>query len=91
MGDSGEGASYDTEVELTNVKIDDKKTLIQTSEGMEQIGNAIMFYDLQSSNGLTNTPINHSKVEFKGKEYHIVDFETLYVTDTAHHYEIILK
>ncbi len=90
--DGQEGASYGTEVNLTNVKVDDKKTLINTAEGQEIVGNAIMFYDYVNSSGLTSEPLKHSLITFKTRTYHIVDVEILYSnSNTPHHYEVILK
>ena len=51
-----------------------------------------MFYDLVNSLGLTDAPINNSKVIFNNKEYKIVEASTLYPdSSNAHHYEVLLQ
>lgn len=89
---TGEGNTYDTEVALYNVKIEDIKKYLYNSNGREIIGNAIMFYDCKNSCGLSAEPINNSIITFKDREYHIISTETLTAdSDEPHHYEVMLK
>jgi len=91
-GNLGEGDSYSSAKQLVNVKIDEQKQLNSTGNGREIVGNAIMFYDLISSCGLSAKPINNSKITFNSKIYHIVDTDILYGdSNIPHHYEILLK
>lgn len=88
----GEGGSYKTSVTLNNVKIDEQLQFSYTSNGKEIVGNAIMFYDLTNSSGLTDSPVNESKITFNGKTYTIKDTDILRANDsTPHHYEVLLK
>lgn len=90
--DTGEGSSYETAVTLSNVKVDEQKRFSYTSNGREIVGNAIMFYDLVNSSGLTTLPVNESEVIFNGRTYIIKDTDILRAdSDTPHHYEILLK
>jgi len=92
LGNNGEGDTWNTAVTLSYVKIEDLKRFSYSNNGRELIGNAIMFYDLVSSTGLTNEPIINSKIEFNNREYRIVDLEILNAdSSTPHHYEITLK
>lgn len=90
--DTGEGSLLKTSVTLSNVKIDEQKQFSYTSNGKEVVGNAILFYDLVNSAGLTAEPINESKIVFNGKTYTIKDVDILRAYENApHHYEILLK
>jgi hypothetical protein len=90
--DTGEGSSYGTSITLSNVKVEERKQLFQTKDGNEIIGNALMFYDLINSSGLTDVPTNHSEIIFSGRTYHIIDTEILRDDrNTPHHYEVMLK
>lgn len=90
LGDTGEGISFGANVSLTNIRIEKKKQSYRAMDGNEIIGNALMFYDLVNSSGFSEEPIVSSTITFNGHTYHIIDVETLY-SDTAHHYEIMLK
>lgn len=92
LEDIGEGSSLATPLTLNNVKIDEQKVLIRGLGGVEVVGNATLFYDLTNSSGLTDVPINESKITFDGKEYTIKDVDILREnSDIPHHYEILLK
>lgn len=91
-GDTGEGSSYAGSVTLNNIKIDEQKQFSYTSNGKEIIGNAMLYYDLVNSSGLTSAPVNESKVTFNGKTYVIKNTDILRANDdTPHHYEVLLK
>ena len=92
LADTGEGSSYSTSVTLNNIKIDEQKQFSYTSNGKEIVGNAMLFYDLTNSSGLTGSPVNESKITFNGKTYTVKDTDILRDNDnTPHHYEILLK
>ena len=89
--DTGEGAGYGSSVTLNNVRIEEMTQLSQSKDGNEVVGNAMLFYDLVNSSGLTSTPLNHSKIIFNGRTYHIVNTDILRANANPHHYEILLK
>src|SRR5574344_107096 len=92
IADAGEGSSYKTPITLGNVKIDEQKQFSYTANGKEVIGNAMLFYDLVNSSGLTEEPTNESIITFNDKKYTIKDLDILRAKDkTPHHYEILLK
>ena len=92
IADTGEGSSYATAVTLDNIKADEQTQFSYTSNGKEIVGNAIMFYDLTNSSGLTDSPVNESKITFNGKTYTIKDTDILRANNsTPHHYEVLLK
>lgn len=92
VSDSGEGSTYKDEITLGRIKIDEQKRFSYTSNGKEVIGNAIMFYDLVNSTGLTSEPVNESIITFNGKTYTIKDTDILRANNsTPHHYEVLLK
>lgn len=90
--DTGEGASYGNDTSLKYVKMEERKQLRQTANGNEVVGNAMMFYDVVNSTGLTGVPAPHSKIIYGSKTYYIVDTDVLRGNnDNPHHYEILLK
>lgn len=90
--DQGEGATYKGIVYLDNVKIEEQKLFKMTKDGNEIVGSAMLFYDLTNSKGLANKPTNESEVIYEGRTYNIVDTDILRAdSNTAHHYEILLK
>jgi hypothetical protein len=90
--DTGEGATWNTAVTLSDVKIDEQKQFRRNSNGAEIVGNAMLYYDYVNSSGLTDKPTNESKVIYDGKTYFVVDTDILRAnSDTPHHYEILLK
>ena len=92
IADTGEGSSYKPVITLNNIKIDEQKQFSYTSNGKEIVGNAMLFYDLTNSSGLTNSPVNESKITFNGKTYTIKDTDILRANNsTPHHYEVLLK
>lgn len=92
IADTGEGSSYKTPVTLDHIKVDEQTQFSYTSNGKEIVGNAIMFYDLTNSSGLTDSPVNESKITFNGKTYTVKDTDILRANDsTPHHYEVLLK
>lgn len=92
LGNTGERDTWGNDVPLNFVKIEEKTQLKVTSNGREVVGNARMFYDLKNSSGLTNKPIQNSKIIFNNKEYLVVDVDSLYAnSDIPHHYEVMLK
>jgi hypothetical protein len=92
VNDTGEGSYYKTPVTLSNVKIDEQKQFSYTNNGKEIVGNAMLFYDLTNSSGLTNSPVNESKITFNGKTYTVKDTDILRANNsTPHHYEVLLK
>jgi hypothetical protein len=91
-GNLGEGDTYSTATDLKYVKIEEKKQLAVTNNGREVIGNALMFYDVYNSTGLTAKPVNNSTITFNGHIYHVVDTDILYGdSGIPHHYEVMLK
>lgn len=92
MGNTGEGDSWADEETLEFVKVEEKKQMSITQNGREIIGNALLFYDLINSNGLTEEPVQNSIIVFHNHEYHIESCDNLYdEKDTPHHYEVLLK
>lgn len=92
IADTGEGSSYKIVVTLDHIKIDEQLQFSYTSNGKEIVGNAMLFYDLTNSSGLTAKPVNESKITFEDKTYTIKDTDILRANDsTPHHYEILLK
>lgn len=93
LGNNGEGDEWDkTGVKLNFVKMEEKMQLKVTSNGREVIGNARLFYDLTNSSGLTDKPIQNSKIIYNNHEYKVVDTALLCGEEaTAHHYEVMLK
>lgn len=92
LENNGEGVSYEDPVELKNVKIDEQMKVTYTSNGKEIVGSAMLFYDMVNSSGLTEKPVNESKITFKGRVYKVVDTDILRANDdTPHHYEVLLK
>lgn len=92
VADTGEGSSYATATTLDNIKVDEQMQFSYSSNGKEIVGNAIMFYDLTNSSGLTDSPVNESKITFNGKTYTVKDTDILRANNsTPHHYEILLK
>jgi hypothetical protein len=90
LGDTGEGVSFGTSVDLVNVRIEKRKQSFRAINGNEIIGNALMFYDLENSGGFAEEPVVNSTITFNGHTYHIIDVETLF-SDKPHHYEVLLK
>ena len=92
LGNTGEGDEWGTDIPLNFVKIEEKMQLKVTSNGREVVGNARLFYDLINSSGLTDKPIQNSKIIYKSHEYRVVDTDVLCgEQDTPHHYEVLLK
>jgi hypothetical protein len=92
VSNTGEGSSFGTSITLTNVKMEEVKQLSRTNNGIEVIGNAMLFYDCVNSNGLTAKPLNESKITYDSHIYHIISTDILYSEDsTPHHYEILLR
>ena len=92
VADMGEGSSYKTSVTINDIKIDEQTQFSYSSNGKEIVGNAMLFYDLTNSSGLTAKPVNESKITFNGKTYTIKDTDILRANDnTPHHYEVLLK
>ena len=90
--DTGEGATWETAVTLSNVKIDEQKQFKRGFNGAEIIGNAMLYYDYINSSGLTSKPTNESKIFYQDRTYCVVDTDILREnSDTPHHYEILLK
>lgn len=92
LGNTGEGDGWSEDIPLSFVKIEKKLQLKVTSNGREIVGNGRMFYDLINSKGLSNKPVQNSKVIFNDREYRVVDTDVL-CADKAepHHYEVLLK
>lgn len=89
---TGEGSTFGTATTLSFVKIDEQKQFRRDLNGAEIVGNAMLYYDLVNSSGLTAKPTNESKITFEDKIYHIVDTDILRGdNNTPHHYEILLK
>lgn len=92
LGNTGEGDEWEDDTPLSYVKIEEKMQLKVTSNGREIVGNARLFYDLTNSSGLSDKPVQNSKIVFKGREYRVVDTDVLCgEEDTPHHYEVMLK
>lgn len=92
QGNTGEGVSFADDVTLSNVKIEERKTYVRTTDSVEVVGNAFLFYDLVNSSGLSDAPIPQSKIEFDDKEYIVIDTDVLRGnSNTPHHYEVMLK
>lgn len=92
LGNTGEGDEWGVDTPLKFVKVEEKTQLKVTSNGREIVGNARLFYDLVNSEGLTNEPIQNSKIIFNDKEYRVVDSDILCgEEDNPHHYEVMLK
>ena len=93
LGNNGEGDEWDEiGVALKFVKIEEKMQLKVTSNGREVVGNARLFYDLTNSSGLTDKPVQNSKIIYNNREYRIVDTDVLCGEQaTPHHYEVLLK
>ena len=93
LGNNGEGDEWDdTGITLNFVKIEEKTQLKVTSNGREIVGNARLFYDLINSNGLSEKPVQNSKIIYNGREYRIIDTDVLCgETSLPHHYEVLLK
>lgn len=89
--DTGEGSSFASKQVLSFVKIDEQTQYSHTQNGREVIGKAMLYYDCTNSSGLSEKPINESKVVFEDKTYHIVDTDVLRSGETPHHYEMLLK
>ena len=62
LENNGEGDEWGEDTTLNFVKIEEKMQLKVTSNGREVIGNARLFYDLQNSSGLTEKPVQNSKI-----------------------------
>lgn len=91
IADTGEGSSFKSKASLLNVKVDEQKQYSYSNNGREIVGKAMLYYDCTNSSGLSNIPINESKVVYNSRTYHIVDTDILRTEDTPHHYEILLK
>ncbi len=92
VADTGEGSTFKTVVTLSDVKIDEQKQFNYSSNGREIVGNAMLYYDCINSSGLTNKPINESKVLFEDRTYYVVSTDILRDnSNNPHHYEILLK
>lgn len=90
--DSGEGNIYEKPIVLDYVRIEEQKQIIKTSNGIEIIGSATLYYDLVNSTGLSEKPVNESKVTFEDRTYIIMDTDILRANSKVpHHYEIKLK
>ena len=92
LGNTGEGDEWGADTTLKFVKIEEKTQLKVTSNGREIVGNARLFYDLINSNGLTDKPVQNSKIIFNNREYRVVDTDVLCGEQAMpHHYEVMLK
>lgn len=92
LGNTGEGDEWETDIPLNFVKMEEKTQLKVTSNGREVVGNARLFYDLVNSSGLTDKPVQNSKIIYNGHEYRVVDTDILCGEQaTPHHYEVLLK
>lgn len=91
IADTGEGSDFKSKVTLTNVKIEEQTQYSYTQNGREVVGKAVLFYDCTNSSGLTNIPLNESKVVFNNRTYFIVNTDVLRTESTPHHYEMLLK
>lgn len=92
LGNTGEGDEWGEDTSLRFVKMEEKTQLKVTSNGREVVGNARLFYDLANSSGLTDKPVQNSKIIYNSREYRIVDTDILCGEQaTPHHYEVLLK
>ena len=92
LGDTGEGVSFSSPVNLENIKIEERRQFNYTSNGRELVGNAILFYDCFNSSGLLKHQFLESKIIFNNKTYTVVDVDVLYAnSNQPHHYEVLLK
>lgn len=92
LGNTGEDDEWGTDIPLNFVKFEEKMQLKVTSNGREIVGNARLFYDLANSSGLTDKPIQNSKIVYKSHEYRVLDIDVLCGEEaTPHHYEVLLK
>lgn len=92
LGNTGEGDDWGEDTLINHVKIEEKTQLKVTSNGREIIGNARLFYDLVNSSGLSDEPVQNSKIIFNNKEYRVIDSDILRADqNTPHHYEVLLK
>ena len=89
--DTGEGSNEKSKVTLTNVKIEEQTQYSYTQNGREVVGKAVLFYDCTNSSGLTDIPLNESKIVFNDRTYYIVNTDVLRTESTPHHYEMLLK
>ena len=89
---TGVGDEWGTDIPLNFVKFEEKMQLKVTSNGREVVGNARLFYDLANSSGLTDKPVQNSKIIYNNREYRIVDTDVLCGEQSIpHHYEVLLK
>jgi len=87
----GETISDYTTRTIKFVRVEERQVLKKSKDGKEIVGNALMFYDYQNSMPKHLTFTQQDLITFNGREYEIVDIETLYGNkDTSHHYEIML-
>jgi len=92
LGNTGEKVSFASSLNLTHVKIEERKIYRKSLDRVEVVGNAMLFYDCFHSSGLNDIPIPQSKITYNGKEYIVVDTDVLRgYSDTPHHYEVLLK
>ena len=91
LGNTGEGDEWGEEITLNYVKVDDSKKITLSQNGREIIGNAMLFYDFNNSDGLLEEPTINSLIIFNNKTYHIESVNSLYANSIVHHYEILLK
>ncbi len=92
LGNTGEGDEWGADTPLKFVKVEEKMQLKVTSNGREVVGNARLFYDLANSSGLTDKPVQNSKIIYNSREYRIVDTDVLCGEQSIpHHYEVLLK
>lgn len=92
LGNTGEGDEWGKEKPLNYVKVEEKTQLKVTSNGREIVGNARLFYDLTNSSGLTDKPIQNSKIVYNDHEYRVIDTDVLCGEKAIpHHYEVMLK
>lgn len=92
LSNTGEGDEWGEDVLLSFIKIEEKMQLKVTSNGREVVGNARLFYDLINSSGLSNKPVQNSKIIYNNHEYKVVDTDVLCgEQDNPHHYEVMLK
>lgn len=92
LGNNGEGDEWGEDTTLNFVKLEEKMQLKVTSNGREVIGNARLFYDLTNSSGLTEKPIENSKIIYNNHEYRVLNTAVLCGEKaTSHHYEVMLK
>lgn len=92
LDNTGEGDEWGEDTTLNFVKLEEKMQLKVTSNGREVVGNARLFYDLTNSSGLTDKPVQNSKIIYNNREYRIVDTDVLCGEQSIpHHYEVLLK